>query len=81
MSGKYQTYEQPLNERIRMCLRVETLMRRFNYFETLKGDWSAYGALVTVLEITALLERGDLKQELMKEVERQLIALKALSRH
>lgn len=81
MSAKYQIYEQPLNERIRMCLRVETLMKRFSYFEGLKGDWSAYSALLTVLEITALLERGDLKQELMKEVERQLAALKALSRH
>lgn len=81
MSAKYQIYEQPLNERIRMCLRVETLMKRFGYFEALKDDWSAYGALVTILEITALLERGDLKQELMKEVERQLGALKALSQH
>ena len=81
MSAKYQTYEQPLNERIRMCLRVETLMKRFAYFEALKGDWSAYSALLTVLEITALLERGDLKQELMKEVERQHAALQALSRH
>jgi len=41
MSAKYQTYEQPLNERIRMCLRVETLMKRFGYFEALKGDWRA----------------------------------------
>lgn len=81
MSVKNQIYEQPLNERIRMCLRVETLMKRFTYFEALKGDWSAYSALLTVLEITALLERGDLKQELMKEVERQLSALNALSRH
>jgi cell division protein ZapD len=81
MSGKYQTFEQPLNERIRMCLRVETLMRRFHYFEALKGDWSAYSALLTILELTALLERGDLKQELMKELERQHGALKALTQH
>ncbi|TNF88642.1 MAG: cell division protein ZapD, partial [Gammaproteobacteria bacterium] len=81
MSGRYQTFEQPLNERIRMCLRVETLMRRFHYFEALKGDWSAYSALLTILELTALLERGDLKQELMKELERQHGALKALTRH
>ena len=64
-----------------MCLRVETLMNRFHYFETLKGDWSAYSALLTILELTALLERGDLKQELMKELERQHGALKALSKH
>jgi len=64
-----------------MCLRVETLMRRFHYFEALKGDWSAYSALLTILELTALLERGDLKQELMKELERQHGALKALTQH
>jgi len=81
MSVKYQTYEQPLNERIRMCLRVETLMNRFHYYEALKGDWSAYSALLTILELTSLLERGDLKQELMKELERQHGALKALSKH
>lgn len=81
MSGKYQTFEQPLNERIRMCLRVETLMKRFHYFESLKGDWSAYSALLTILELTSLLERGDLKQELMKELERQHGALKALTQH
>jgi len=81
MSVKYQIFEQPLNERIRMCLRVETLMKRFHYFEALKGDWSAYSALLIILELTSLLERGDLKQELMKELERQHGALKALTKH
>jgi len=78
MPARYQIFEQPLNERIRMCLRVETLMRRYHYFETLKGDWSAYSALLTILELTSLLERGDLKQELMKELERQHAALRAM---
>jgi cell division protein ZapD len=81
MPAKYQIYEQPLSERIRICLRVETLMKRFHYFEGLKGDWSAYSALLTILELTSLLERGDLKQELMKELERQHSSLKALSKH
>ena len=79
MSVKYQTFEQPLNERIRMCLRVETLMKRFHYFEALKGDWSAYSALLVVLELTSLLERGDFKQELMKELDRQHVALEGLA--
>ncbi|MGD2170471.1 MAG: cell division protein ZapD [Gammaproteobacteria bacterium] len=81
MPARYQTFEQPLNERIRMCLRVETLMKRYHYFEALKGDWSAYSALLQILELTALLERGDLKKELMKELERQHVALKALTEH
>jgi cell division protein ZapD len=79
MPVKNQTYEQPLNERIRMCLRIETLMKRFNYFTALKGDWSAYSALLGILEITSLLERGDFKQELMKELERHRSALKSIS--
>jgi len=81
MPSRYHTFEQPLNERIRMCLRVETLMKRFHYFESLKGDWSAYSALLIVLELTSLLERGDLKKELMKELDRQHLSLKALTEH
>ena len=81
MPVKNQTYEQPLNERIRMCLRIETLMKRFNYFAALKGDWSAYSAILGILEITSLLERGDFKQELIKELERHHSALKSLSSH
>lgn len=74
-------FEQPLNERIRMCLRIETLMKRFHYFTSLKSDLGGYTALLGVLEITSLLERGDLKQELMKELERQQTALKFLATH
>ncbi len=79
MPVKIQIYEQPLNERIRMCLRIETLMKRLHYFTTLKGDWSGYSALLGVLEITSLLERGDFKQEVLKELERQHSALKSLA--
>ncbi len=81
MSVKQYIFEQPLNERMRMCMRVETLTSRFHYFLGLKGSWSAYSSLLTLLELTALLERGDLKQELLKELERQNSALKSLSSH
>lgn len=81
MPAKNQIYEQPLNERIRMCLRIETLMNRFNYFVSLKADWSGYSALLGILEITALLERVDFKQELIKELERHHSILKSLASH
>jgi cell division protein ZapD len=81
MSVKQHIFEQPLNERIRSCLRVETLMSRFHYFLALKGGWSGYSALLSILELTALLERGDLKQELLKELERQHSSLKSLATH
>lgn len=81
MSVKQHIFEQPLNERIRNCLRVETLMNRFHYFLALKGGWSGYSALLAILELTALLERGDLKQELLKELERHHSSLKSLASH
>jgi len=81
MPDNDQIFEQPLNERIRMCLRIETLMKRIHYFATPAVDWSGYGALLGILEITALLERGDFKAELMKELESHRSSLKALSSH
>jgi cell division protein ZapD len=81
MPVKNQIFEQPLNERIRMCLRIETLMSRFHYYMALRGDWSGYSALLSILEITALLERGDFKQELIKELERHYSSLKSLATH
>jgi cell division protein ZapD len=81
MPVKNQIFEQPLNERIRMCLRIETLMSRVHYYMALKGDWSGYSALLGILEITALLERGDFKQELIKELERHYSSLKSLASH
>ena len=79
MPAKHHIFEQPLNERIRTCLRIETLMSRIHYFVALKGDWSGYSALLGILEITSLLERGDFKQELIKELERHHSSLKSLA--
>lgn len=69
------TYEQPLNERIRTFLRVEQLMQRFQYHLTRKTTFDTHAALSTLLELLDLSSRGDLKQEIMKELERQLANL------
>jgi len=74
-------YEQPLNERIRICLRIEALIDRLDYFQALDSDHASYQALLTVLEITALVERGDVKQEIIKELDRQHKVLTALVSH
>ncbi len=74
-------YEQPLNERIRICLRIEALIDRLDHFQALGSDLASYQALLTVLEITALVERGDVKQEIIKELDRQHKVLTALVSH
>lgn len=68
-------YEQPLNERIRSFLRIEQLMQRFEYYVNGKTVWDTHAALSTLLELLDLFARGDLKREIMKELERQLANL------
>lgn len=74
-------FEQPLNERIRIFLRIEALIKRLNFFKQQDSDHSSYLSLLTILELTALVERGDIKQETIKELERQHKALNALISH
>ena len=71
-------YEQPLNERIRNCLRLEHLFLAVQ--EGLSGDgfWNARTALVSMIEISDLLSRSDTKGELIKELERQFGTLCSL---
>ena len=71
MTNKTFIFEQPLNERIRIFLRIEALIDRLNFFVKQDNDHASHHALLTVLELTALLERGDIKQETIKELERQ----------
>lgn len=61
-------YEQPLNELIRVCLRLEQL---FNQTDHLLSDLSAAGTrnvVVAIINILNLLDRPDLKAKLAKEL-------------
>ena len=65
------TYEQPLNERIRTFLRLEFLFKQAGYqLREGKSAWDTRAALATLLEILNILTRGDIKTEIMKELER-----------
>ncbi|ACX95508.1 protein of unknown function DUF1342 [Halothiobacillus neapolitanus c2] len=64
-------FEQPLNERIRACLRLEYLFDRFDQHladETAEGSLCA---MLILIEATDVLGRIDVKRELIKELERQ----------
>ena len=81
MTSTTYIFEQPLNERIRIFLRIEALVQRLSYFNAQDNDHSSYHSLLTILEITSLVERGDIKQEVIKELERQNKVLNALMSH
>ncbi len=64
------TYEFPLNERIRIFIRLEQLFAQFNHFclGTTVSDKRA--AIHTLLDIMSILRRNDLKSEVLKELDR-----------
>ncbi len=68
-------YEQPLNERMRTFMRLEFLYQQLLYNSEQEADWATRAALSSLLEIMAILGRGDVRSDVHKEVDRQLEAL------
>lgn len=71
-------YEQPLNERIRNCLRLEHLFLGIDTSIRAGGPWNARDALARMLEVCDFLTRIDIKGELAKELERDIGVFNAL---
>jgi cell division protein ZapD len=75
------TYEQPLNERVRTFLRLAFLFRRNEYNLSGSSEWDVRASLDTLLDITDLIGRTDIKSELAKELERHSSTLKSLQKN
>jgi cell division protein ZapD len=72
-------YEQPLNERMRNFLRLDFLYQQAVHHHTLPDPWSTRAAVSSLLEILAITQRGDIRSEVLKELERQMHYLSAFS--
>jgi cell division protein ZapD len=68
-------YEQPLNERLRILLRLDFLYTQALYHTERPEVWSTRGAVASLLEILAITARGDLRSEVIKEMERHIQTL------
>ena len=68
-------YEQPLTERIRTFLRLEFLYGQVRHHARSQASWGSRAAVQTLLDILAILSRGDVRSEVLKELERQTLAL------
>src|SRR5690606_37068060 len=64
------TYEQPLTERMRTFLRVEFLFEQASYHAQDSTPYGTRAAVISLLEILTILGRGDIRAEVMKELER-----------
>lgn len=71
-------YEYPLNERIRILLRLEDLFDRMQWYMQGEHALNHHSAILTLFEITEVAARADLKTDLLQELERQRATLVAL---
>ena len=71
-------YEHPMNERIRGLLRLEHLYAIIRYHLKNNADSDYITVLATLLEISELLLRSDIKNEIIKELKRQSDVLNTL---
>jgi len=69
-------YEQPLNERMRAFMRLEFLWQQLSFHAGVPNAWSSRAAVAGLLEILAITSRGDARGDVLKELERQMSALR-----
>jgi cell division protein ZapD len=79
MWTKTQLFEQPVNEHIRICLRLEYLFQQA--MDNLRGAsvWHSRLALAALIDILNLLDRPDFKTKLTKELSRHLATFNRLA--
>ena len=65
-------YEQPVAERMRTFLRLEFLYQQMLYNSELDSNWATRATVMGLLEIVAILSRGDVRSEVHKELDHQL---------
>ena len=73
------SYEFPLNERIRIFIRLEQLFQQFNHHLQSVSTFDKRAAISVLLDIVAIFKRNDLKSEVLKELDRQATVLNKLA--
>jgi cell division protein ZapD len=68
-------YEQPLSERMRTFLRLEFLYQQMLYNSEKEADWATRATISTLLDILAILSRGDVRSDVHKELDQQVAVL------
>ncbi|HXQ63311.1 MAG TPA: cell division protein ZapD [Steroidobacteraceae bacterium] len=69
-------FEQPLNERMRTFLRLEFLYQQALYHNDTPTSWSSRAAVTSLLEMLAITARGDARNDVLKDLERQMAVLR-----
>src|SRR6187402_2420467 len=65
-------FEQPLNERMRTFLRLDFLYNQALYHNEKASQWGSRAAVGSLIDILAITTRGDVRSDVLKELERHL---------
>ena len=76
--NEYIIYEQPVTENIRNFLKCEYLFEKFNSAIQKQDIWSVKSSVSTLIEASDLIFRINLKVELLKELEKNILFLNYL---
>ncbi len=68
-------YEQPLTERMRTFLRLEFLYQQLLSNQERTDSWATRSAVASILEILAITARGDVRGDVLKDLERQMATM------
>ena len=69
-------YEYPLSERMRTYLRIESLYKELRFHIERESQWASRSAVANLLDISAILGRGDMRSDMLKELDRLLSLLR-----
>ncbi len=72
------TYDYPFNERVRSLLRVEDLLQRIIANIRSNKEHDHFLALQSLLQLVDVIDRADMKFDLLQELEKQRAFLQAL---
>ena len=72
------SYEFPFNERIRTLLRLEDLFSKVLLNVEAGHQHNHHSALISLLQMLDIIDRADLKSDLVQELDRQRLAMQNL---
>lgn len=74
-------YEHPLNEKLRTYLRLEYLLAQLHSLRALDSEWQQQAFFNTLFDLIEVLDRNDIRPDLIKDCERCETALVAWANH
>ena len=72
------SYDYPFNERIRTLLRLEDLFVKTQHYLQGNHEFNHHCTLIAIFQILDVIDRAELKTDLLQELDRQKIVMESL---